>query len=182
MPGALIICRHNPTITMGRQSREENIFADKRALGDLKIKVYEIERGGDVTYHGPGQLCIYPIVNLGRYKKGIRWFLRTLEAMIRQALIEFGIEAQARAGLTGVWVEQKKIASIGIAVRNWITLHGASLNVKCFDLDNFRLIRPCGMDIIMTSMESALGRKINMSQVKRVIIKKFNRHFCQEEL
>jgi lipoate-protein ligase B len=170
---ALILCQHRPTITMGRRSHKENILVNKEDLQRLNIGVYEIERGGDVTYHGPGQLCVYPIVNLAYFKKDIHWYLRSLEVVLLEALYEFGIEAQTKAGLTGVWVRQAKIASIGIAIRNWITLHGISLNIKQDDLKNFCLIRPCGLDIIMTSMEGILGKKVEIDRVKEILLRRW---------
>jgi len=161
---ALILCQHKPVITLGRKSKRENILTEETELERSNIKTYQIERGGDVTYHGPGQLCIYPIANLAYFKRDINWFLRSLEATLLEVLFDFGIKAEAIPGLTGIWVnstqtnvgvesKQEKIASIGIAIRNWITFHGASLNIKRDDLANFSLIRPCGLDIIMTSME-----------------------------
>ena len=180
---ALILCRHKPVITLGRTSREKDILVNKENLKKLNIKIYEIERGGGVTYHGPGQLCIYPIINLSRFKKDIRWFLRTMESVLLKLLSEFEIAAQTIRGATGIWitpmptdagekVKKKKIASIGIAIRNWITFHGISLNVKKDDLTNFSLIRPCGSDIIMTSMEDITGEEVIISKVKEVLIEK----------
>lgn len=170
---ALILCQHRPTITMGRKGNKQNILVEKQDLERLNIRIYEIERGGDVTYHGPGQLCVYPIVNLACFKKDINWFLRSLEALLLETLSEFGIKAQTKAGLTGIWVKQKKIASIGVAIRSWITLHGMSLNVKRDDLANFSLIRPCGQDIIMTSMENVLGEEVEINKVKEIVTRRW---------
>jgi len=170
---ALILCQHKPTITLGRTSEKENILVEKEQLEKLNIKTYEIERGGDVTYHGPGQLCIYPIVNLNYFKKDIHWFLRSLEALLLGVLSEFKIKAKTLVGQTGIWVGKKKIASVGIAIRSWITFHGASLNIKKDDLANFSLIRPCGLDIIMTSMEDILGEEVKIDKVKEVLIRRW---------
>ncbi len=174
IPSALILCRHKPTITMGRQGHKENILADRERLERLNIGVYDIERGGDVTYHGPGQLCAYPIVNLAYFKKDIHRYLRNLEAVLLETLCEFGIGAQTKAGLSGVWVRQAKIASIGIAIKNWITFHGISLNIEQDDLKNFCLIRPCGLDIIITSMEGILGNKVEIDEVKEILVRRWN--------
>ena len=174
---ALILCQHKPVITLGRGSKKENILIDQKELEKLNIKTFEIERGGDTTYHGPGQLCAYPIVNLNYFKKDIHWFLRSLESLCLEVLFEFGIKGQTRAGLTGVWMGQKKIASVGIAIRNWITFHGISLNIKENDLANFSLIRPCGLDIIMTSMEGVLRKEVMTDKVKEILLRAFKKYF-----
>jgi lipoate-protein ligase B len=174
---ALVLCQHYPVITMGRQGSAENI---RVSLGELKnrgIHLYEIERGGDVTYHGPGQLTVYPIFNLNYLKKDIRLFLRQLEGLIIDLLSDFGIKGLRHKGLTGVWIDKKKVASIGIAIRNWITFHGLSINIKKDDLDNFSLIKPCGMDIEMTSLETILGRNIEIRQIKEIFTHKFKNTF-----
>jgi len=174
LSSALILCRHLPVITLGRSGKKENILAGDSQLKKLNIKTYEVERGGDVTYHGPGQLCIYPVIDLANFKKDINWYLRSLEALLLDVLSDFGIKAQTQSGLTGIWVKQKKIASIGIAIKNWITFHGASLNLKNDDLANFSLIRPCGMDIIMTSMEGILNQEVRFDKVKRVLTRRWH--------
>lgn len=170
----LILCRHEPVITLGRRANRTNILIDS----ELKnIGLYEIERGGDVTYHGPGQLTAYPIFDLHYLKKDLGLFLRSLEQIIIDLLEDFGIKGLRLNGLTGVWAkdtgEIKKIASIGISVKNWITFHGVSFNVKRDDLANFDFIRPCGMDIRMTSLESLLDRNIEIDEVKNNLIHKF---------
>ncbi len=170
---ALIICRHFPVITLGRRADKNNILAGGIELVKRGISVYEIERGGDVTYHGPGQLIAYPIFNLNFFKKDIHWFLRRIESVIISVLSDFGVDSARRPGYTGVWVKGQKIASIGIAIRNWITFHGVSLNITTNDLENFRVIRPCGMDIEMTSLETVLGHEINIDNVKEKIAGKF---------
>lgn len=170
---ALIVCRHQPVITLGRNAKEENIKASQEELKKLGIGIYALERGGDVTYHGPGQLIAYPVFNLNYLKKDIHLFLRQLEEVIINLLSELGIKAVRRANLTGVWVNDNKIASIGIAIKNWIAFHGLSLNIKNDDLANFQLINPCGMDIKMTSLETVLDRDIEMDSVKKRLIQKF---------
>ena len=174
---ALILCQHKPVITLGRRSKKGNILIGQNELEKLGIKTFEIERGGDITYHGPGQLCAYPIVNLNCFKKDIHWFLRSLESLCLKVLSEFDIQGQIRPGLTGVWIKEKKIASIGIAIRNWITFHGLSLNIKRDDLENFSLIRPCDLDIIMTSMESVLRKKVKTNKVREVFLRTFKGYF-----
>lgn len=177
LKSALIICRHYPVITLGREASLSHILARQKELKERKIAVYKIERGGGIAYHGPGQLTIYPVFNLDYLKKDIHWFLRKLEEAIMLCLSDFGISGQRRAGLTGVWLGEQKIASIGIAIKNWITFHGLSINVKKDDLDNFRLIRPCGMDIEMTALEAALGRAVEIESLKKQLICTFHKTF-----
>lgn len=140
------------------------------------IQVYETERGGDVIYHGPGQLTVYPIINLDYFKKDIHLFLRFLEEVVISLLADFGIDGMRNFGLTGVWVKNKKIASIGISVRHWITFHGLSININEYDLLNFGLIKPCGMDIKMTSLETLLREDIRMQDIKERVIRKIGRY------
>ena len=170
---ALILCEHPPTITLGRSSKIENILVNQERLKQLGIEVYHVERGGDVTYHGPGQLCVYPIVNLSYFKRDINWYLRSLEALLLDTLSDFTIKARRHPGLTGIWVRQNKIASIGISIKNWISFHGMSLNIKKDDIANFSLIRPCGMDIIMSSMEHFLKKEVGLNQVKKALIRRW---------
>ena len=130
LESALIVCKHYQVITLGRQAKKENLKFSEEEIKKKGIAVYEIERGGDVTYHGPGQLTVYPIFNLSYFKKDIHWYLRLLEGIIIDLLSDFGIKGIRHAGLTGVWVGKKKIGSIGIAIKNWITFHGLSINIK----------------------------------------------------
>lgn len=174
---ALVLCRHRPVITLGRLSDKRNILASPAELTAKGITVYAIERGGDVTYHGPGQITAYPIFNLECLKKDLHWFLRQLECVAIALLEEFGINASQRKGITGVWVLGRKIASLGIAVRNWITFHGISLNIKEDDLANFNLIRPCGMDTEMVAMENLLSRDVSVEAVKDKLVQQFYRYF-----
>ena len=171
---ALILCRHPPVITSGRKVPAASFKAASGEILAKGIKLYNIERGGDVTYHGPGQLTVYPIINLHYFKKDIHWFLKELESLVILTLDNFNLRCRRREGLTGVWLRNKKIASIGIAIRHWVTYHGLSINIKKDDLANFNLIRPCGMDIKVTSLEDALGRDINMGEVKSRLLDRFN--------
>lgn len=170
---ALVLCRHKPVITLGRRADKGNILLASEDLINRGIAIREIERGGDVTYHGPGQLTVYPVLNLNYLKKDIHWFLRELEGLVIKSLDNFGIKSQRREGLTGVWVGNRKISSLGIAIRNWITFHGLSINIKRDDLSNFSLIRPCGMDIMVTSIESEMGRVFDPEEFKMTVIKLF---------
>ena len=164
---ALVICRHQPVITLGRSAKKVNILVSREDLKSKGIAIYEVERGGDVTYHGPGQLTIYPIFNLNHMKKDIHWFLRYLEGLIIRGLNDFGVKGQRRRGLTGVWVKERKIAAIGIAIKNWISFYGLSVNIKQDDLTNFSLIRPCGLDIMVTSIESESNKAISIEEAQK---------------
>ena len=170
---SVIFCRHYPVVTLGSTAARENILVSEAELKDRGIQLYKIERGGDVTYHGPGQLIVWPILDLRFFKKDIHFYLRYLEEIAIDLLVDFGIKGQRLAGFTGVWVGKRKIASIGIAIKHWISFHGLSLNIKQEDLVNFKLIRPCGMDIEMTSLEGELGRQIEIDSIKISLMQKF---------
>lgn len=179
LSSALILCQHNPVITLGRSGKRNNILISEAELKNKGkgIEVYDIERGGDVTYHGPGQLTAYPIFDLRYFNRDIHKFLRYLENAVISLLSDLNINAIKYPGLTGVWVGKQKIASIGIAIKNWITFHGLSINIKKNDLDNFRLIRPCGMDVQMTSLENILCTDIEIEDIKESVIQKFRTKF-----
>jgi len=166
----LIFVEHPHVITLGRASHVEALQLDG-------IPCYAVERGGDVTYHGPGQLVGYPIIKLTEEKRDLHKYLRALEEVLILALGDFGIHAQRRSSYTGVWTAgpppQKKIASIGVAVRRWVTYHGFALNVST-DLNFFKRISPCGLDgAIMISMERLLKRPIEMEAVKESVKRRF---------
>jgi lipoyl(octanoyl) transferase len=160
LDSALITCRHYPVITYGRQAGLTNLKVSQGELKSRGIELSKTERGGDITYHGPGQLMVYPILNLNYFRRDIHWYLRKLEELAMGLLEEFAVFGQVKPGLTGVWWQEQKIASIGIAIRKWITFYGFALNIKKDDLESFSLIRPCGMDIRMASVESVLGTRI----------------------
>lgn len=158
----LLLVEHPHVITLGR-SRE----AQANVLMPGDVEVVPIERGGDVTYHGPGQLVGYPIVRLGEHERDLHRFLRNLEEGIIRTLARYGIEAGRSAGKTGVWIEGRKIASLGIACRRWVTFHGLALNVTT-DLSYFHRINPCGFEArVMTSLARELGQgHVDMDEVK----------------
>lgn len=157
----LLVVEHPHVITLGRGRQA---WANVLAPGD--VDVVPIERGGDVTYHGPGQLVAYPIVRLGEGERDLHRFLRDLERGIIRTLARHGIAAGRSPGNTGVWIEGRKIASIGIACRRWVTFHGLALNVTT-DLSYFQRINPCGFQAsVMTSMARELGRPVDMAEVK----------------
>jgi len=173
LPEILLVVEHNHVITFGRAGREVNLLSDPDSLRKAGVEVFYIERGGDVTYHGPGQLVAYPIFDLNYWKKDLHLFLRNLEEVIMQTLSEYGLKAERVKGLTGVWVKGKKVAAIGVAVKKWITLHGLALNVNT-DLSFFRFIHPCGIvDKPVTSMQELLGVKIDLKEVSKMVQEKF---------
>lgn len=152
----LLLLEHPPVMTLGRGWKQSSLPIEPEALRRRGIEVFDIERGGDVTYHGPGQLVGYPILQLQDHKPDLHWYLRQLEGALIAALGSLGIPAQRRDGLTGVWAGTRKIASIGIHVRQWVTFHGFALNVTT-DLSPFSLIIPCGIpDVEMTSVAHQL--------------------------
>jgi lipoyl(octanoyl) transferase len=157
----LILCEHEPVITQGRSAKNSNVRASSEALARRGIEVIPIERGGDVTYHGPGQLVAYPILDLNRKRRDVGWYMRGLEEVILRCLANYGINATRIAGKTGVWLKShgardRKIASLGVRISRWCTLHGLALNVRpC--TEGFSLINPCGFtDIAVTSMAEEL--------------------------
>jgi len=178
LKSALVLCRHYPVVTLGRKAGKDNFRISESELKDRGIKIYSVERGGDITYHGPGQQVLYPIVKLEYFRNDLHLFLRYLEDIAMDILSQFGIPGERISGLTGVWVNGKKISSVGIAVKNWITYHGLSINIKAGDLFNFSLIRPCGMDIKMTSMETVLGRGVSFQEVKNALIRRCGYDQC----
>lgn len=173
----LILVQHNPVVTIGKSGKAENIKVPVKYLEEKGIELYHIERGGDVTFHGPGQLVGYPIFNIKKGLAGIRPFIEKIEDAIIATLIDFGIPADKREKMIGVWVGEKKICSIGIAVKRWVSFHGFALNVST-DLRYFDLINPCGFkEIKMTSMQEILKCKIEMDIVKKSIIHNFVKIF-----
>ena len=155
---ALLLLEHPSVVTLGRGTRATSLPIAPDLLKRRGIDVFEIERGGDVTYHGPGQLVGYPIFDLTGHRKDLHWFLRQIEESLIVALARFGIAGERRASYTGVWTGGRKIASIGIHVRQWVTWHGFALNVTT-DLSPFELIVPCGIpDVVMTSVARERAR------------------------
>jgi lipoate-protein ligase B len=153
----LLLLEHEPTVTLGRGTRATSLPLSPEALARRGLTVVEVERGGDVTWHGPGQLVGYPILDLHGHRQDLHWYLRQLEEALIVALDRLMIPAERNPGLTGVWTRGRKVASIGIHVRHWVTSHGFALNVKN-DLQDFGLIVPCGISgVEMTSVARELG-------------------------
>ena len=168
----LILAEHEPVYTLGKNADKNHILQHP----PKDVKTYHMERGGDVTYHGPGQLVGYPILDLHNYKKSISWYMRALEQFIIDTLAEFSVTAERKDGLTGVWVGDEKIAALGVRVTRWITMHGFALNVTP-DLTYYSGIIPCGIfEYGVTSMARLLTDEVTVDSVKQVLIEKF---MCQ---
>lgn len=180
VPNTLILVEHNPVITMGKSGQQDNVLFPVHFLREKGVDFYHIERGGDATFHGPGQLVGYPIFNVRDGLAGIKPFISKIEESIIATLVDFGIKAEKREKMIGVWTEKGKICSVGVAVKRWVSFHGFALNVNT-DLAYFDLIVPCGLkNVEMTSMQQILGREISMDEVKKSIIIKFGKVFNQD--
>lgn len=176
----LYLVEHPPVITIGRSGDRGNILATEEQLRSEGTEVIEIDRGGDVTYHGPGQLVAYPILNLNMHRRDIGWYLRSLEEVILETLLGLNIRARRIKGYTGVWVGDSKVAAIGVGVRKWVTFHGLALNINP-DLDRFALITPCGIqDRSVTSVNAVLGRDVNRDEVVKLFLRRFGEVFGLE--
>jgi len=174
----LILVEHEPVYTLGKNADENHILQHT----PRNVKTYQIERGGDVTFHGPGQLVGYPILDLHNYKKSISWYMNGLEQLIIDTLAEFSVTAERKEGLTGVWVGDEKIAALGVRVTRWITMHGFALNVKP-DLAYYSGIIPCGIfEYGVTSMARILTDDVTVDSVKQVLIEKFMNQFQTSKL
>lgn len=166
---SFILAEHYPVFTIGRTGHIENLLDTEERLSEKGIKVLRVDRGGDITFHGPGQLVVYPIVDLKDRGSDLRRYLRDLEDFVIELLKEYSVRGQRLVGKTGVWVADHKIASIGIAASNWVTFHGVGLNINT-DLEFFSMINPCGMKHVrMTSLAKIIGRKVAMSDVKKKV-------------
>jgi lipoyl(octanoyl) transferase len=171
----LLLCEHPPVITLGRNGKRENLLASEHVLRQKGVEFHATDRGGDITYHGPGQIVGYPILNLGAIRRDVVWYVRTLEEAMIRATVEFGIRAERVAGKTGIWVRagnsEEKLAAIGVHISRWVTSHGFAYNVST-DLRNFELIVPCGIaDRKATSLEKLLGRNVDEKEVAPRIAK-----------
>ena len=171
----LILVEHDPVYTLGKNADENHLLQNR----NKSVDVFNIERGGDITFHGPGQLVGYPILDLSKYKKSVSWYMRTLERVTMDTLKEYGIKAKQIKGLTGVWVGDEKISAQGVRISRWVTMHGFSLNVNP-DLSFYDGIIPCGIfHCGVTSMEQLLGKKQDIEKVKKTVIEKFNHYFLR---
>jgi lipoate-protein ligase B len=165
----LLLVEHPPVITLGRGFHVENLPTPREFLEAKGVEVFDVERGGDVTYHGPGQLVGYPIFDLGEHRQDLHWFLREIEGSLIDALDAFGIAGDRNPGYTGVWTGGRKIASIGIHVKQWVTWHGFALNVTT-DLSYFDLIVPCGIpNVVMTSIQREIAERAGRDLWNRTV-------------
>ena len=177
----LLILEHPPTYTIGRRLRAgEHLLYGEEALRDRGIRVYETDRGGDITCHGPGQLVGYTLFDIAAWYQDVYRYLRDIEAVIIGCLGDFGIEGRRLEGITGVWVEGRKVAALGIRVSWWVAMHGFSVNVRP-DLSLYEGIVPCGIaDREVTSMERILGRPVSMDEVQKSLLRNLGGVFGME--
>ena len=185
IPDVLLLCEHPHVITLGRSGRPEHLRASERVLRQMGVEFHPTDRGGDITYHGPGQLVGYPILHLGRIRRDVVWYVRQLEEAMIRATADFGVAARREPGLTGVWVkgpqgELEKLAAIGVHISRWVTSHGFAYNVST-DLRYFDLIVPCGIaDKRPTSLERLLARPVRTEEVAPALIRRFGEVFGTE--
>jgi lipoate-protein ligase B len=172
-PGWLLLLEHEPVITAGRRASPEDLRVSPAELGELGVEFAETRRGGQLTYHGPGQLVGYPIIDLKAFRPDIHWYIRQLEEVLIRALRPFSVGAERKPGHTGVWVGERKIASIGVHIRRWVTSHGFALNVQP-EMAHFALLNPCGLSPeTMTSLAELAGGVFNLSALAADVAREF---------
>ena len=169
-----LLCEHPHVITLGRSANRANLLASEHVLRQKGVELHATNRGGDITYHGPGQIVGYPILNLNYIKRDVGWYMRTLEEAMIRASTDFGVSAFRVPGKTGIWVKaghkEEKLAAVGVHISRWVTSHGFAFNVST-DLRYFDLIIPCGIaDCKATSLEKLLGRSVSLAEVKPPLI------------
>lgn len=180
IPDTLLLLEHEPVVTLGRVARAEHVLVDREGLARLGVELFETDRGGDVTYHGPGQLVGYPIVDLNHLRRDVKWYLEQLEEVMIRTCARYGVEAARRPGMTGAWVGTEKIGAIGVRVERWVTSHGFAFNVAT-DLRSFGLIVPCGLQGQgVTSLSAHLGRAVELERVTRDVAETFGAVFQRE--
>jgi lipoyl(octanoyl) transferase len=185
VPDVLLLCEHAHVITLGRNGRPEHLRASEHVLRQMNVEFCTTDRGGDITYHGPGQLVGYPILNLAGIRRDVVWYVRQLEEALIRASAEFGIVATRLPSKTGVWVQEpgareEKLAAIGVHISRWVTSHGFAYNVST-DLRYFDLIVPCGIpDRRPTSLERLLGRRVSVAEVAPRIVDRLGEVFALE--
>ena len=179
----LLFCEHPHVFTLGKSGNEHNLLIKKEDLASISASYYPINRGGDITYHGPGQLVGYPIIDLENFFTDIHKYMRLLEEAVIQTLLEFGISAGRIDGLTGVWIDHdrgsqaRKICALGVKTSRWVTMHGFALNVNT-ELQYFNYIVPCGInDKAVTSMSQELGQEVDIAAVKKNLKEKIREQF-----
>jgi lipoyl(octanoyl) transferase len=174
--GALYCLEHNPVFTIGTGGGHENLLCTEEELAQKGIEVVKVDRGGNITYHGPGQLVVYPIFNLAKLKKDVHWYVESLEQTVINLLETYGIEGTRKEAYRGVWIGDKKICATGVHVRKWITTHGISLNYAV-NKDHFKLINPCGItEFGVASLDDYIG-DVNPTELQNRLIQSFERVF-----
>ena len=181
IPDLLLICEHPHVITLGRNSRREHLLADNRMLEQMSVEVHSSDRGGDITYHGPGQIVGYPILDLAEHRRDIRWYVDQLEEVMIRATGDFGVTAKRVEGQRGAWIDtpngEEKIGALGVHLSRWVTSHGFAYNVST-DLRYFDLIVPCGIaGKSVTSLERVLGRAVSTEETRERITSHFSTIF-----
>ncbi len=177
IPDTLLLLEHPHVYTLGRNAKTENLLISAEQLAARGAQVFEIDRGGDVTYHGPGQLVGYPILDLANHRRDIAWYMRCLEEVLIEVAGEYGIQAGRLAGAPGVWVGNDKLVAMGVHISRWVTSHGFAFNVNT-DLSYFDWIIPCGLrDKGVTSLQKLLGRPVEMEEVVERVARQFGRVF-----
>jgi len=179
----LLLLEHAPVITLGRGGKLEHVLASRAALQAQGVELYETGRGGDVTYHGPGQLVGYPIIDLNPDRRDVRRYVRNLEEVMIRIARHYGLDASRIAGLNGAWIEDRKLGAVGVRIQRWVTLHGFALNVST-SLDAFDLIVPCGIkDKQVTSLQRELQKSVSIDEVCNVATAAFAEVFeCEPVL
>lgn len=174
----LLLVEHNPVVTLGKHAKESNMLMSEEMMAQSGVEVYHIERGGDVTYHGPGQLVMYPLIDLEAHHSGVKEYVWMLEESVIRTIAEYGVKGERVAGASGVWIgagsdRERKICALGVKCSRFVTMHGLALNVNT-DLRGFSLINPCGfIDKGVTSLAAETGHECDMEEVKRLLSSHF---------
>jgi lipoyl(octanoyl) transferase len=179
----LLICEHNPVFTLGKSGKKDHLLFDPETNPNFEF--FKINRGGDITYHGPGQLTVYPIFDLEQFKTDVHWYVRSLEEVVIRLLDKYSIIGKRLDGYTGVWLQedntiiQRKICAIGVHLSRWVSMHGLALNV-CTNLEHFNMIVPCGIQEdtkVVTSMQKELQQEVDLEKVKTELVGSFQQVF-----
>lgn len=180
IPDCVILSEHYPVITLGRGASADNLLVSRAYLKENGIDLLEVERGGDITFHGPGQAVLYPIIDLRNRNCDVHQYLRDLERLVIKTLDELDLRAGTKEGLTGIWVNDHKVGAIGVAVSKWITYHGLALNVTT-NLEYFKLINPCGITgFPVGSVSGLLGQDVDVVDVSNLLAENFAQMFYYE--
>jgi lipoyl(octanoyl) transferase len=186
----LLFVEHDPVYTLGKSGSMDNLLVDDKTMDEKGVSFFKINRGGDITYHGPGQIVVYPIFDLDYFKTDVRWFVHHLEETVIQTIAAYGVKGKRNEKHTGVWIEnergsqEKKICALGVHLSRWVSLHGIAFNVNT-DLDFFDMIIPCGIadrDKTVTSLSRETGKSMNLTEVKDLLKQAFAKQFDFEYL